>query len=305
MRIQRLAPLFAACAIVFAVLPAADARVSAMRAQRGDSRPDNLAKMAETERSFAARALVVGWKQAFLEYFSDDAIGFDEGEAGLAKSQIAKAPDPPKELKLLWEPRYGDISSSGELGYLIGPVRNVRGEGKDQRVRHSNYASVWQRQPDGSYRVLLDFGTPTPGPVTYAEGLTWAPHANRFNGDYDETMPPLGAADSVMNSALRISPARAYRGHVAEGGRLLRPGQMPVVGERAILSSVTSQQAYAQADTRQTASARSGDLGYTWGTYVAKQRARGVVPEHGFYVRVWVRERNGQWKLALDVLQPQ
>jgi hypothetical protein len=30
-----------------------------------------------------------------------------------------------------------------------------------------------------------------------------------------------------------------------------------------------------------------------------------AAPEHGFYVRVWVRERNGQWKLALDVLQPQ
>jgi hypothetical protein len=23
----------------------------------------------------------------------------------------------------------------------------------------------------------------------------------------------------------------------------------------------------------------------------------------GFYVRVWVRERDGQWKVALDVLQ--
>jgi len=34
-------------------------------------------------------------------------------------------------------------------------------------------------------------------------------------------------------------------------------------------------------------------------------RGRSATPEHGFYVRVWVRERNGQWKLALDVLQPQ
>jgi hypothetical protein len=23
----------------------------------------------------------------------------------------------------------------------------------------------------------------------------------------------------------------------------------------------------------------------------------------GFYLRVWVRERNGQWKVAVDVLQ--
>jgi hypothetical protein len=29
------------------------------------------------------------------------------------------------------------------------------------------------------------------------------------------------------------------------------------------------------------------------------------VNENGFYVRVWVRERNGQWKLAMDILQPQ
>jgi len=27
--------------------------------------------------------------------------------------------------------------------------------------------------------------------------------------------------------------------------------------------------------------------------------------QQGFYVRVWVRERNGQWKVALDILQPQ
>ena len=58
--------------------------------------------------------------------------------------------------------------------------------------------------------------------------------------------------------------------------------------------------------------ARSGDLGYTWGTFT-KAPARTVTTggrqtqtvniEAGFYVRVWVRERSGQWKVALDVLQ--
>src|SRR5262249_38331985 len=143
------------------------------------------------------------------------------------------------------------------------------------------------------------------GPVAYPDGFTRAPHANRFNGDYDDTTPPLGAADSVMNSALRTSPPRAYRGHVAEGARLLRPGQMPVVGERAIVSAVPNQPPWAIVDTQDTESARSGDLGYTWGTYIVTKQARGKVPDHGFYVRVWVREKNGQWKLALDALQPQ
>ena len=38
--------------------------------------PQALTQMIEAERAFAARALVVGWKQAFLEYFADDAVGF-------------------------------------------------------------------------------------------------------------------------------------------------------------------------------------------------------------------------------------
>ena len=82
--------------------------------------------MIEAERAFAARALVIGWKQAFLEYFAPDALGFDEGQVGLARDQIAKVPDPPADLQLIWEPRFGDIAGSGDLGYLTGPVRNVR-----------------------------------------------------------------------------------------------------------------------------------------------------------------------------------
>ena len=57
--------------------------------------------------------------------------------------------------------------------------------------------------------------------------------------------------------------------------------------------------------------ARSGDLGYTWGTFTIAPRTVTAVGrgqqtlniQAGFYVRIWVRERNGQWKVALDVLQ--
>ena len=292
---------------VLALVLACALRVAQLAAQRPDPLPADLVKMVETERAFAAHALNVGWKQAFLEYFADDAIGFENNEAGLAKDQIRKRPDPPRDLQLIWEPRFGDIASSGEIGYLIGPVQTIRGrdaQGKGGTVRHSNYASVWKRQRDGSYRVILDFGTPTPGPVPYPPGFTRLPHSSRFRGDYDDTTPPLGAADSVMNSALRSSPARAYRGHLADGARLMRPDQMPVVGERAIDAVAAAQRPFAAADSRFTESARSGDLGYTLGTYTMRGRARGPA-EHGFYIRVWVRERNGQWKLALDVLQPQ
>src|SRR5215207_314739 len=172
-------------------------------AQVPEPLPEALTQMVEAERAFAARALVVGWKDAFLEYFSASAVGFADGQPGSAREQIAKNPDPPKDLQLIWEPRYGDVAASGELGYLTGPVRNVRASRDNGRPRHSTYASVWKRQRDGSFKVVMDFGVNTPGPVAFAAGFTRAPAASRFSGDYDDTTPPLSAADSVLNSGLR------------------------------------------------------------------------------------------------------
>ncbi len=163
---------------------------------------------------------------------------------------------------------------------------------------------MWKRQRNGTYLVLMDVGTPTPGPAPFAAGFTRAPHASRFNGDFDDRTPPLGAADSVMNSALRTNQASAYRERIAPGARLHRRNMLPLVGERAILAWLASQPRYSAADSRHAEAARSGDLGYTWGTYIIP--ANGKTPrEEGFYTRVWVRERNGQWRIAADITQPQ
>jgi ketosteroid isomerase-like protein len=280
---------------------------AALSAQRAETPPDALQQMIASERAFAARALVVGWKDAFLEYFSDSAVGFSAGAVGLAKDQIRSNPDPPPGHQLLWEPRVGDIAATGELGYLTGPSRTINPARNNGRPRHSVYASVWKRQKDGSFKVVIDVGVPTPSAAPFAAGFVRPAYKTRFSGDYDENTPPLGAADGLLNSALRVSQARAYRagagGVLAESARLHRPDVLPLVGERAIARWASSQPAYLLADTRFTEAARSGDLGYTWGTYAVT--VKGSAREEGFYVRVWARGRDQQWKLALDVLQPQ
>ena len=264
--------------------------------------PYALTQMIETERAFAARALIVGWKQAFLEYFAEASVGFAAGQAGLAREQIAANPDPPKDHQLLWEPRYGDAAASGEIGYLTGPSRNILPSRNGGRPRHGVYASVWKRQRDGLFRVVIDPGTDTPSAAPFPTGFTRAPSANRFTGDYDDTTPPLAAADGLLNSALRTGQAAAYRGRLAPGARFHRPNLLPLAGEQAISRWLGSQAAYSSADSRYAESARSGDLGYTWGTYTVGPVR--TPTQRGHYVRVWVRERNGQWKVALDVVQP-
>jgi ketosteroid isomerase-like protein len=281
-------------------------------AQAPEPLPEALTQMVEAERAFAARALVIGWKDAFLEYFAPNAVGFADGQPGSAREQIAKSPDPPKDLQLIWEPRYGDVAASGELGYLTGPVRNVRASREGGKPRFSNYASVWKRQKDGSFKVVVDVGINTPSAVPFPAGFARAPHKTRFTGDYDDSTPPLGTADELLNSALKTSQLRAYRPHLGEGVRFHRQNQMPIVGVQAATKWLASQRAVSSADARFAEVARSGDLGYTWGTFTIAPRTvtaggRGqsqtVNVQAGFYVRVWVRERNGAWKVALDVLQ--
>lgn len=259
--------------------------------------------MVEAERAFAARALIVGWKAAFLEYFSESAVGFEGGQAGIARVQVSANPDPPPGHRLLWEPRYGDVAASGELGYLTGPVQSILPSRDKGRPRPSTYTSIWKRERTGEFKVVIDVGVNTPGPVPFAAGFTRAASTDRFTGDYDDSTPPLSAADGVLNSALRGGQVAAYRGRLAAGARFNRPNILPVVGERNVTRWLASQPSYTAADSRYAEAARSGDLGYTWGTYAIGPRQKPT--QQGFYVRIWERARQGQWKIAMDILQPQ
>jgi ketosteroid isomerase-like protein len=107
--------------------------------------------------------------------------------------------------------------------------------------------------------------------------------------------------DAALTNAARGGQVDAYRGHLAENARLHRPDVMPLVGQEAIIRWLTTQPAYASGESRFAQVASSGDLGYSYGTYVLRDRQA----SHGFYVRVWTRGRDGVWRVALDVLQPQ
>src|SRR5262245_3682664 len=182
--------------------------VALVHAQTNDTA---LKQMADTERAFAKRATVIGWKQAFLEYFADDAIGFDGVKAGSAKDQLRKIPDPPKDAQLLWEPRYGDIAASGELGWLTGPSTSINPARNNGAPRYGNYASVWRRQRDGTFKVIIDVGINTSEPVKFADGFTRAPSVNRYAGSEGAVgSRALSDADLALTKAAMRNQADAY-----------------------------------------------------------------------------------------------
>ena len=112
-------------------------------------------------------------------------------------------------------------------------------------------------------------------------------------------MKSLRDTDAALTNALRRGQSDAYRGHLAEGARLHRPGVMPIVGEQAIVAWLADQPRYTAGESKFAETSTAGDLGYTYGTYTLE----GTQSSHGFYVRVWSRGRDGVWRVALDVLQ--
>jgi len=266
-------------------------------ASAAPSHPPAFEEMAEAERAFARRAQEVSVHQAFMEYFADDAVGFDSGEPASAQAAMKKRPVQPRDPNVLfwWEPRYGDIAASGELGWLTGPARFGRKDSDPSKVRHGNYASIWKRQPDGRFKVIIDIGSDPPGEVPFAPGLTRMPLASRYAGG--EIAPlaraSLLATDRAFNTAARTSPSDAFSRTAAPAVRIHRNGRLPVEGREAAVAWLATQPPRMSAESLFAEAAASGDLGYTWGSY-----------EGGHYVRVWVREASGAWLVALDLAAP-
>jgi ketosteroid isomerase-like protein len=112
----------------------------------------------ELAKSVADRSL-----QSFLALLADDAVFFGK-EISRGRDAVAKAWLPffrDRSLFLKWYPTQVEVSAGGDLGYSIGEFERI---GKDPAgspiVATGSYVSIWRKQPDGRWKVVLDIGTP-------------------------------------------------------------------------------------------------------------------------------------------------
>jgi ketosteroid isomerase-like protein len=117
----------------------------------------------ELAKAVADRSL-----QSFLALLDNQAV-FIGKEVSRGRDAVAKAWLPffqDRSLFLKWYPTQVEVSASADLGYSIGEFERI---GKDSSgnptVATGNYVSIWRKQPDGRWKVVLDIGTPaTPVP---------------------------------------------------------------------------------------------------------------------------------------------
>jgi ketosteroid isomerase-like protein len=98
----------------------------------------------------------------YMSYYADDAVELPNGGPVIqGKENIAKGMAflDDKNNHLTWTPTGADISSSGDLGYTYGAYE-FRSKDKDGKLvlDHGKYTSIWKKQKDGSWKVVLDMG---------------------------------------------------------------------------------------------------------------------------------------------------
>jgi ketosteroid isomerase-like protein len=138
-------------------------------------------ELAAMEDQFSGMAQEKGVLAAFEHFAAPDVAFIDTDPRqfrGLAAVKQRMGGFPP-EAKLTWSAYFTDVSDDGTLGYNYGRY-DIVGRAPDGSERKSGgwFLSIWKRQPDGSWRYVMDTGAPDrpPPPPRPAEAAK-APEA--------------------------------------------------------------------------------------------------------------------------------
>ncbi len=102
---------------------------------------------------------------AFADWFADDAVALGNGKSPIfGKAAIVKSSAwSPKQYQLTWTPTDAVMGPSGDMGYTWG---HFEGHSKDANgnpvTTSGRYITVWRKEPDGSWKVVLDAGADEP-----------------------------------------------------------------------------------------------------------------------------------------------
>ena len=269
----------------------------------------NLASLVAAERAFAHTSVEKGIRESFRMFFAEDGINF-QPHPTKTREAILKRPAPATRppVVLDWQPAYADVSMAGDLGYTTGPYTFTNNSPEKKSTNYGFYFSIWKKQADGSWKVVVDCGIDTPDHSGQKFAFKAAPQASPPRGrarfDLEKERASLVDLDrQFLKEANSLGLVKAFQKYLGDEPRLHRNGMFPLTGRQAIKSFLSTKTPYLTWDPLNSDVSESNDLGYTYGSYELKSPGSSKV-EKGYYVRVWKRDQTKKWKLALDTLSP-
>jgi ketosteroid isomerase-like protein len=198
---------------------------------------------------------------------------------------------------LKWEPEFVQVSSGEDFGISTGPWEAQEYRPNTRPLGTGYFLSAWEKQQDGSWKVILDAGISSPPPQN--------PHSFSSADVIASTKPANAVSsgaegpeteESKMLERWKANPVSStYKSFLGAKVRLMRNGHLPSTSQDTINSWLSGMDRLIRWKTSGSRTSRSGDLGFTYG-YIEK--AKGA----GSYVRFWQKDASGAWKIIIDMM---
>ena len=102
---------------------------------------------------------------AFITHFAEDGVEVVDGGGFDNKEAIRKQPPWPEGTSLTWTPVKAEMAASGDLGYTYGNyVYTAKNKDGKLVANYGKYTSIWKKQKDGQWKVVVDMGNSSPDP---------------------------------------------------------------------------------------------------------------------------------------------
>jgi len=269
-----------------------------------------LQSMVDTELAFAQMAAEQGIRPSFMAFIAEDGILF-RPRAVKGKQWMIDHPVPPSDQHplLSWYPAVAEVARAGDMGYTTGPWEFKNDIHDVKPVAFGNFLTVWKKQADGSWKFAIDLGIS--GPQPNATIAAWQPPKNSkretkaAHASVEAEQTLLRAKDSEFSTLSAARDARtAFDSFAAPDVRVFRDEKFPFIGKAAGLTALPANSSVWTWEPAFADVSRSGDLGYTYGTYrIASKDAPSKNVESGNYYRIW-KKQAGKWLVVADLTNP-
>jgi ketosteroid isomerase-like protein len=255
-----------------------------------------LGLVVEAEKSFAKTSVERGIRDSFLQFLADDSVVFTPAPTN-GKKFYANYDD--KGRKLIWQPIFATISNAADLGFTTGPWEMKKSATDETPIAFGDFVSIWKKQPDKSWKVVVDLGVDHPQPSEPPGEIQLLPPNETLRGiDADLERRALEKAEKLPAAALAKDAGAAIAAWADDAIHVYRENSFPAVGKVAVGLLLGSDHAKMTRKVIGGGISASGDFAYRYGSYLA-QRAN--VKEHGYFIAIWKLDLNREWKIIGDV----
>jgi ketosteroid isomerase-like protein len=144
--------------LLFVVIVCTMSSCNLFSSKKPPAGPEDKQKMIEADKAFSAMSVEKGMKNAFLEYIDSNGVLLKPNRYPIigadAIDYLIQMDD--SSYTLEWQPKFGAVAASGELGYTYG-LYALKPKAKDTTI-YGTYISIWKKQSDGSWKFVLDSG---------------------------------------------------------------------------------------------------------------------------------------------------